>query len=95
MDASKVVYDDEENAREVYRESAKVYEDIAGANFDQKFFASDAEVQKFITAQGLKAQQIPLFSEPIKLYSEKGLNKVQLKRLDNFKKEKILWLITR
>ena len=93
MDASKVVYD-EKNAREVYRESAKVYEEIAEADFDQKFFATDAEVQKFITAQGLKAQQIPLFSEPVKLYSEKGLNKVQLKRLDNLKKEKILWLIT-
>ena len=93
MDASKVVYG-EKHAREVYRESAKVYEDIADADFDEKFFASDEEATKFITAQGLKVQRIPLFSQPITLYSEKGLNKQQLQRLDNMKNEKIVWLIT-
>lgn len=92
-ETSKVVYG-EKNAREVYRESAKVYEDIADADFDQKFFATDEEAQKFIEAQGLKVKQIPLFNEPITLYSEKGLNKLQLQRLADLKKAKILWLIT-
>jgi hypothetical protein len=93
MGASKVVYG-EKNAREVYRESAKVYEEIADADFDQKFFATDEEIKKFIAAQGLKVKQIPLFKESFKLYSEKGLNKLQLQRLDDLKKAKILWLIT-
>ena len=93
MGASKVVYG-EKNAREVYRESAKVYEEIADADFDQKFFATDEEAKKFIAAQGLKVKQIPLFKESFKLYSEKGLNKLQLQRLDDLKKAKILWLIT-
>ena len=93
MGASKVVYG-EKNAREVYKESAKVYEDIADADFDQKFFNSDEEVQKFIAAQGLKVKQIPLFSNPIQLYSERGLNTLQLQRLADLKKVKILWLIT-
>lgn len=32
--------------------------------------------------------------QPITLYSENGLNKQQLQRLDNMKNEKIVWLIT-
>ena len=93
MGASKVVHG-EENAGEIYRESAKVYEDLADADFDQKFFDSDESAKQFISAQGLKAQQIPLFSEPVGLHSEKGLDKVQLRRLSDIKKARFLWLIT-
>lgn len=93
IDTSKIVYG-EKQANEVYRESAKFYEDIADADFDEKFFANDEEATKFIAAQGLKVQRIPLFSQPTTLYSEKGLNKQQLQRLDNMKNKRIVWLIT-
>ncbi|MCR5439393.1 MAG: hypothetical protein K6F01_08200 [Selenomonas sp.] len=93
MDASKVVYG-AKHAREVYRESAKVYEDITDADFDEKFLANDEEATRFITAQGVKVQRIPLFSQPTTLYSEKGLDKQQLQRLDSMKNAAIVWLIT-
>ena len=45
-----------------------------------------------MTAAGV--QDHSLFDHSPKLYSEKGLNKLQLQRLDELKKAKILWLIT-
>ena len=61
MDASKVVYG-AKHAHEVYRKSAKVYEDIADADFDEKFFANDEEATRFITAQSF------LFYQPHNLH---------------------------
>jgi len=94
MASSKVVYGDTEDARAVFHASAKVYEDIADARFEQNFFSSSDEAKKFIEAQGLKVELLPLFDAPTKLYSAKNFNKEQMKRLDALEKDAFLWVIT-
>lgn len=93
MDASRVVYG-EKDAHKVYLESAKVYEEIAEADFEKTFFPTTDEAQRFIEEQGLKVKRVPLFTSPIKLCSQKGLDKNQLSRLDALKSKDFLWVIT-
>lgn len=84
----------EKGASDLYRESAKVYESTAEADYNEDFFDNAESAQKFIEAQGLQAKRIPLFDKPVKLYSNRKLNKEQNTRLEQLKTKEFLWVIT-
>ena len=91
--ASKVMYGDKEQEK-IYKESAKVYESIAENNFDSAFFKDMAEAKAFVEAQGLKVELMPILAPGTTLYSEKELTVAQKERLNAWKNEKFMWVIS-
>ena len=93
-ESARVVYGNED-ADEIYRESAKIYESISDADFEKSFFPNDEAATKFIEAQGLKVERRPVVENTdAVIYSAKKFNKGQKERLKDLEGKKLLWVIT-
>ncbi len=91
--ASQTIYGDG-NHQEIYHESTKNNEALAGTAFDSTGFRTAEEAENFLKAQGLKAKRIPLFSAPVKFNSTETFTPEQKNRLEALKQEPFLWVIT-
>ena len=93
LGAATAVYG-KKDGEAIFERSANLYEGIAEIDFFDTYFDRPKEAMQFIEEQGFKIEVRPLFTKSPSLYSLKSLNDKQTKKIINFTKKKMLWVMT-
>ena len=92
-DGTKEVYG-EKVTRRIAEDTVKLYANISETDFTGAVFETHEEAKAFVAAHNFNLQEVPTLSDASRLYSLKTLNDNQIKKIKNFAKRKLLWVMT-
>lgn len=92
-DAATALYG-KENAPTLYAETKAMYEKVLDDKLNDDALQDEQAAVEFLKAHGLRAEKIPLFTEPPELYIKSKLTPAQRRNVDILAARSYLWVIT-
>ena len=78
----------------IYAETKAMYERVWEDKIADDALQDEAEATAYLAAHGLRAEKIPLFRTPPKLYIKSKLTPAQIQAVDELATQNYLWVIT-